>query len=429
MTTLIAFLFVTSVIVFIHELGHFVMARRCGVRVDVFSLGFGPRLLTLRRQGTDYCVSAIPLGGYVKMAGERSGASAAADAFSSKTKWQRCQILAAGPAANLILAAVIVAVVAFFDAASFERTSAIVGSVVPGSPAEHAGILPGDLIVSVAGQPTATWNEVEASIGMRPHRQVRLAVRRADQTHAVTVVPQADPALGVATIGILPRVEPVVASIAAGGAADRAGLRKGDVITAIDGAPAGPSLPPTPRVTGAQAVQVRVRRDTGQQTVTIIPGDTDSDLGYSAVTSAAVRPVGPLQALRVGIEWTASTGALVLRTLQGLVRGDISLAQLTGPVGIAQLAGEAASISWTALFCILALLSVNIGMFNLLPIPVLDGGRMMVLGLEAVMRRDVTPRARRVIAHTGLAMLLLLTVVVFYNDLARLAWLQWLMGA
>ena len=432
MTTLVAFLFVIGVIVFVHELGHFLMARRWGVRVEVFSLGFGPRLLTVRRHGTDYCISAIPLGGYVKMAGERSGASTAADEFLSKTKWQRCQILAAGPFMNLVLAAVIIAGVAFFgiDAAFLQRAPAVVDSVVPGSPAERAGIRTGDQIVSVAGQATATWDAVDAAIGMRPQRDVLLAVRRGGQALAVTVTPESNSALGVGTIGVLRHIDTVVASIVPGGAADRAGLRTGDVITAIDGAPASSqSLSHQSRGTVPQNLEVTVRRDAREQKVTIVPAVGDVGIGYSAVTPATVRCAGALQAARLGVDWTAHTGALVLQTIQGLIAGSISPSQLTGPVGIAQIAGEAAQISWSALFCIMALLSVNIGIFNVLPIPVLDGGHIMMLGIEAVMRRDFTARACRVVAQTGLAMLLILTVVVFYSDLSHLAWVQRLIGS
>src|SRR5262245_4612240 len=171
MTTLVAFLFVIGVIVLVHELGHFVVARRCGVRVEVFSIGFGPKLLTFRRHETDYCVSAIPLGGYIKMAGERPGAPLGDDGFLSKSKWQRCQILAAGPAMNLLLAATVVAAIAIsgIENPMSDGGPAVVGQVIPGSPAARAGIRDGDEIVSVSGQATATWSAVDTAVAMRPN--------------------------------------------------------------------------------------------------------------------------------------------------------------------------------------------------------------------------------------------------------------------
>lgn len=427
MTTLAAFLFVIGMIVFVHELGHFLMARRFGVRVEVFSLGFGPSLVAIRRGDTDYRISAIPVGGYVKMAGEHPGGITAPDGYLSKPRWQRCLILGAGPAMNLLLAAVIIGGVAFVgvDAPLYERAPAIVGAVRPGSPAARAGILPGDEILSVSGQSTPTWESVEAAIGMRPHRNIRLVVQRAARRVDTTVRPTSDSVSGAGTIGVVRHIAPVVAFVTPGGAADRAGLREGDVITAIDGAPAMSSQDGerTPDSTAPRRVEVTSRRHgRDDQQITIVSDASDGNAGYSLVTPSTVRRAGVLQAARFGIAWTADTGAFVLQVVQGLLASDISVNQLMGPVGIAQLAGEAADISWSALFSILALLSVNVGIFNLLPIPVLDGGRILTLGIETVMRRDLTTAARRLVAQTGVGMLLILTVVVIYNDLGRLAW-------
>jgi regulator of sigma E protease len=427
MTTIVAFLFVIGVIVFVHELGHFLMARYHGVRVEVFSLGFGPKLVTLHHRGTDYCVSAIPLGGYVKMAGERVGTVGAADEFLSKTKWQRCQILAAGPAMNLILAAVIVAAAAVIgmDAPLYDRAPAVVGAVVHDSPAAQAGLSRGDEILRVSGQSTPTWDSVEGAIGMRPHRRVPLVVRRRDRTLELTVVPTSDTASGVGTIGVVRHIAPVVASITPGSPADRAGLREGDIITAIDGAPALPSQdgPEARRGSKSAPLEITVwRQSADDHLVTIVPSNTSGEMGYSTIVPTTVRRAGVFQAIRLGVEWTARTGSGVMQVLQRLVTRDVSVTQLMGPLGIAQLAGHAADISWSALFSIVALVSVNVGIFNLLPVPVLDGGHMLMLGLEAIMRRDFTAPARRLATRTGLTMLLLLMAVAFYNDLGRLAW-------
>jgi regulator of sigma E protease len=428
MTTIAAFLLVISLIVLVHELGHYAMARYFGVRIEVFSIGLGPKLLTMRRRGTDYCLGAIPLGGYVKMAGERFSLEKTGDEFLSKNKWQRGLILVAGPAMNLILAAVIIAGVAItgFDTLSLYGAPATVGSVIPGSPAERAGIAAGDQIVSVAGQSTTTWESVEAAIGMRPDRDVLLTLRRHGQTLVVNVTPISDSRLGVGTIGVAPSLDPVVTSVVPGGAADRAGIRAGDIITAVNGSPAASSgtSPRQPLATGSHDIQVIVRRDAREHTVTIVPAGADGDVGYSAVTPIQLHPVGAFAGVRLGIAWTVDTAAVVLQTIQGLAMGRISPRQLMGPVGIGQLAGEAADISLTALFCIVALLSVNVGVMNLLPIPVLDGGHLFMLGVEGVTRRDLSAPARRIVTKVGLVMLLILTIVVVCNDLSRLAWLQ-----
>src|SRR5262245_23801397 len=195
MTTLAAFLFVIGVIVLVHELGHFVAARRCGVRVEVFSIGFGRKLLTFRRGETVYCISAIPLGGYIKMAGEHPETAPSDDGFLSKTKWQQCQILAAGPAMNLLLAAVVVAGIAIsgVDHPMTDGGPAVVGAVAPGSPAARAGIREGDEIVSVSGQSTDTWSAVDSAVAMRPNHEVPVVVRRNGKTLPATITPDARP--------------------------------------------------------------------------------------------------------------------------------------------------------------------------------------------------------------------------------------------
>src|SRR3954470_1915139 len=227
MTTLAAFLFVLGVLVFIHELGHFLLARWNGVRVLTFSLGFGPKLLKVRRGDTEYCLSIIPLGGYVKMAGENpeDHPTGAEDEFLAKTKWQRFQILIAGPVMNLLLAVVLLALVLMqgADVLAYLDRPAVVGAVQAGSPAEKAGIMPGDTITHFGTADVRTWEHLDMAVAARPQRDVEGTVMRTGQEQRLKIRPdltqlrtRSDARFEVGTIGVLPDVYPSVASFVAG---------------------------------------------------------------------------------------------------------------------------------------------------------------------------------------------------------------------
>ena len=246
MTTLLAFLFVLGVLVFIHELGHFLLARYNGVKVLTFSLGFGPKILKFQRGDTEYCISIIPLGGYVKMAGENPDdpKTGADDEFMSKSKWQRFQILIAGPAMNLILAVVLLAVVLMqgADVLAYLDRPATVGAVQPGSPAEKAGIRPGDVIVKLGTADIRTWEHLDMAVAARPEREVDVVVMRDGREERLKIRPdltelrtRGNARFEVGTIGVLPDVHPSVQSLQAGSPSEAAGFKAGDLILAVDG--------------------------------------------------------------------------------------------------------------------------------------------------------------------------------------------------
>jgi regulator of sigma E protease len=238
-TTILAFVFVIGVLVFVHELGHFLAARRIGVRVLKFSLGFGPRIVGFTRGDTEYCVSAIPLGGYVKMAGENADdpRSGRPDEFLSKTKWQRFQVLIAGPAMNILLAVVVLAVVLMqgADVPAYLDEPPVIGNVEKGSPAEQAGFAIGDRILTVEGDAVETWEAFDIAIGTRPNREVVVSVQRPSGISSLAVTPGSQGKFEVGHIGVYPNVHPRVRSVAPGDPADRAGLKTGDVVIAVNG--------------------------------------------------------------------------------------------------------------------------------------------------------------------------------------------------
>ena len=436
MTTLLAFLFVLGVLIFVHELGHFLVARHHGVRVLTFSLGFGPKILQTKRGDTVYCVSAIPLGGYVKMAGEnvddkREGRE---DEFLSKTKWQRFQILIAGPAMNVVLAVVVMAVVLTQGALVplYQEGPPVIGSVAEDSPAAAAGILPGDLVLSVAGRPVDTWEELMFAVGSRTDREVEVALRRDGGALAVTVTPVGQTDYNVGDIGVGPAIAPQVMGWSSQTSAAReAGIEIGDAIEAVDGRRVTQqSLIDAINASAGAPLTLQVRREGVSREITLAAEPVgDAWMIGISLSPYEVRVVEPglFGALALSVEQNIEWSQLIFRTLWGLITRETPASQLVGPVGIAQLSGDAAQSGWVTLFRLMAMISLNLGILNLLPIPILDGGHITVLAMEGVARRDFSVRLKERMLLAGFVVLMTLMVTVIYNDLTRVAWIERLM--
>lgn len=433
LTNVLAFVFVLGVLIFVHELGHFVMARRIGVRVLTFSLGFGPKLLKVRRGDTEYCISAIPLGGYVKMAGEHAedARSGQPDEFLSKTKWERFQVLIAGPAMNILLAIVVMAAVLYQGAEvpAYESQPPVVGTVLAGSPAERAGIEPGDRIVSVAGRVVETWEQLYLEVMPKANREVDVVVLRDGHERRLAIVPDAQTQFEMGDIGVLPEMHPQIRVVTPGSAAEQAGMLAGDVILAVNGEPVTRDQPLVKTINDSPGVPLtmRVRRDGAERDVVVTPVQ-QGEVGLIGVqlSQFEVRVIepGPLQALQMSLQRNLEWSTLIFRTLVGLFTTETSPKQLMGPVAIAQLSGGAAQIGWVALFSLMAMISLNLGILNLMPIPVLDGGHIMILALEGVARRDLSIKVKEKMLFAGFLVLMLLMVTVIYNDLTRIEWVE-----
>ena len=436
MTTLLSFLFVLGVLIFVHELGHFLVARRHGVRVITFSLGFGPKILKVTRGNTEYCVSAIPLGGYVKMAGEtpedpRSGQP---DEFLSKTKWQRFQILFAGPAMNILLAVVVLAFVLAQGAQvkAFLDEPPVIGAVLPGSPAEKAGLKAGDRVLTVAGREIATWEALDMAIGTRPDRDVALTVLRDGRTVATMVRPVPQGRFEIGNIGAQPHVHPVVASVVSGKRADQAGIKTGDVILAVNGEEMNTQKHLVDVISGnaGKPIQLTIKRNGQELALTVTP-ELEGSRGMLGVQldigeTKWFKP-GPLEAIRLSVQRNIENSGLIFRTLGGLFTGETSVRALQGPVSIAQLSGESAQEGFLALLGLMAILSINLGIINLMPVPVLDGGHILIMALEGLARRDFSMQVKEKMLLAGFVVLMMLMVTVIYNDLTRISWIERLM--
>lgn len=442
MTTLFAFLFVLGVLVFIHELGHFLLARWHGVRVITFSLGFGPKLLKMRRGDTEYCVSIIPLGGYVKMAGENPDDPQTGnnDEFLAKSKWQRFQILIAGPVMNLVLAVVLLAAVLMQGATvlAYLDRPATVGLVLPGSPAETAGIQAGDVITRIGNADIRTWEHLDMAVAGRPERDVEVVVTRQGREEHLTVRPdltelrtRGNARFEVGTIGVLPDVNPNIPNVLSGGPADQAGLKAGDVIVSINGQRMVFSSQVSEEISKhpEEPITLTFRRDGVEQTLTLTPERQGSvgRIGINISDQTRAFSPTPIEAIWMSVERNIEMSGMILATLRDLVTGEASPKQLMGPVGIAQLSGESAQAGWIALLGLMAGISLNLGLLNLLPIPVLDGGHIFIMGLETISRRDFSLQVKEKMLFVGFLLLMTLMVTVIYNDLTRIAWIEDLM--
>ena len=433
MTSFVAFIFVLGVLIFVHELGHFIMARRIGVRVLTFSLGFGPKLLSMRRGDTEYCISAIPLGGYVKMAGEnpddaRTGAS---DEFLSKSKWQRFQVLVMGPVMNLALALVVMAMVLYQGAQvpAFEKQPVVIGSVAEDSVAQKAGIRPGDRVVSIDGKPVGTWEQFSLAIVPRAHRQLTIVVERDGRPVDMQVTPAAVGKFEMGEIGVLPVMHPHITAVNHGSPAEAAGLKGGDIVMAAGGERglSRDRLIEKIKASENTPLAVEVMRNGQPMSFSVTPRMTGDTVMIGATISPfEVRTIEPglAEAFKLSAQRNWDWTKLIVETLGGLFTRDTSVKQLMGPVAIADLSGTAAEAGWIPLFSLMAMISLNLGLLNLMPIPVLDGGHIAILALEGLSRRDFSMKVKEKMLLAGFVLLLMLMVTVIYNDLMRIQWIE-----
>ncbi|MGE3176617.1 MAG: RIP metalloprotease RseP [Vicinamibacterales bacterium] len=436
MTTLLAFIFVLGVLVFVHELGHFLAAKRIGIKVLKFQLGFNPTILSVKRGDTEYSIGALPLGGYVKMAGENPDeAHAAPDEFLSRTKWERFQVLFMGPAMNLALAFILMTVVLYQGAQVpvFLDQPVVVGAIAPGSPAAGADIRPGDRIVSAADKTIDTWEQFDIAIATRPNRPVPLGIVRDGATLTVTVtpVPAKDSRFEVGEVGILPDVHPIVPAVNPGEPGDRGGIKGGDVIVAVDGQRIAFRTQLREAIAShpGQELTLSILRDGQPMELTVTP-EKRGETGWLGIqladASKSVKP-GLVEAMRMSAERNVQYAGLIFETVWGLITRETSPKQLMGPVAIAQLSGESAQIGWIALFSLMASISLNLGLLNLLPIPVLDGGHILIMALEGVARRDFSMKVKEKMLLAGFVVLMMLMATVIYNDLTRIPLIERLM--
>ena len=445
MTTVVSFIVVIGVLILIHELGHFIMARLTGVGVERFSIGFGPVLLRWRGKETEYCLSAIPMGGYVKMVGEENplegGGSAASDpakAFATKPLWARFLIVFAGPAMNFVLAAVIFAIV--LGTVGRPVWPAVVGKVAPGGPA--AALQSGDLVVRANGEAVRSWEDLDRVIAASHGRPLQLVVKRAgvEQTlmltprHSVTRDPIFKEPRDTWDIGAGPQLTPQIGIVNGGSPAERAGLKPGDVILAVSGEPVftPEDLMLAIQKRPGQTFDLTVERGGQRQTLPVSaerkidksPSGEEVEvgrIGVSIVTrTVRYEPYSPLAAVWYGGVRTWDMTLVTVKGLWKIVSRQIDSSNIGGPIQIASEAGRQAQEGLGSLALFTAIISVNLAVLNLLPVPMLDGGHLLFFVIEAVLGRPMSLRKREAAQQLGFVLLVLLMVFALYNDLVRI---------
>jgi regulator of sigma E protease len=429
LTTTLAFVFVLGIIIFVHEFGHLITAKAFGMRVFVFSFGFGKRLFGFQWGDTDCRVSAIPLGGYVKLEGEgddliSEDTSQLGDGrdFLSRPRWQRFLVYLAGPAMN---AALTIGVLTVFymigfavDASRYDRP--IIGAVEAGSPAEKAGLQPGDEILSIDGEALPSWEEAQYQILLSPEKALELRIRRDGEERGVVVRSEATSKERVGRIGVHPLVR--VGRVVEGAPAEEAGLRPDDAILRMDGTAieSFADIPPIVQGADGRPLSLEIWRDGRRLDLAVSPRDEGSGLRIGITPKTVLKKFAPGQAVVEAVRWTWGMTRQTFDVLGRLVTAQISPKTMMGPLGIAQASGDAARGGAGSLFFLVAVISLQVGILNLLPLAPLDGGHLAILALESSVRRDLSPTLKMWVMNAGAAVIFLLIGLVIYSDISKL---------
>lgn len=457
--TTIVFVLVLGGMIVIHEFGHFIVAKLFGIRVDVFSVGFGKRLFGIKKGDTDYRLSLIPLGGYVKMAGENldEQVTGAPYEFQSKPKWQRLCVAVAGPVMNILTAIAVPAILAMihFESYTYINNQPVVNSVAVGSAAEQAGIQRGDLITGIDGIQNPNWSQVEDAIMVNPGHDIPITIRRGSDNLQLKL-PVASIAIQNEKIGegglepfLGSNTKLVVAVLSSGMPGEQAGLKVGDQIVAVNGKPVDAGVDPSAnaspdpnakvlhgqfdvireiRAGNGQPITMTVKRGDETQTITATPKLEDGvpKIGFLPAPKDADRKEEPLSlfaALKHGVDENIRIIQLTKSALAQVFTGQRSAGDtVAGPVGIAAIVGQAAEQGATPVLRLMGMLSLNLGVFNLLPIPVLDGGLIFMIILEGflgVFGLPLTTRIKERMMQVGMVMLMLLMGFVIFNDISK----------
>lgn len=432
-TTFFAFIFVLGVLIFVHELGHFLVAKKIGIRIDRFSLGFPPKLIGKKIGDTEYCLSWIPLGGYVKMAGEHPNEKELTGApweFQSRKVWERMVVVFAGPAMNFVTAVLIFwGMIGFGGLITFQTTQ--IGEIEVNSLAAQAGFQVGDRVLSVAGLLVEEWSDIYNTIEEYEGSTLIIEVDRKGEVQRLTLSREEIEETQDFTLGLSPLIGTEVGSVRKNKPAHKIGLRPGDTIVAIDGQPvlrwdemaelihAKPGVPILVKwVREDRTFEVEI---TPEKQETMSAEGKPEEIGLIGIGPKVGRKrVGVLLSLRLSFRQTLFVTETTVILVKKLILRQISAKLIGGPISIARMAGETARSGLIYLFGLMAVLSVNLAILNILPIPILDGGHILFLIFEGVTRRPLSLKKRGILQQIGLAFLVLFMIYVTYNDILKL---------
>lgn len=438
MNTLLSFLVVLGIIIFVHEFGHFITAKAFGMRVFIFSFGFGKRLIGFKRGDTDYRISLIPLGGYVKLEGEpedhlSENTENLGDGkdFTARPRWQKFLVYLAGPFMNAVLTIGVLTGLFMSGSGEVDATyfsPAVVGAVEPGSPAEAAGLAPGDEIVSVDGRPIAAWDDALLAIVIRPDAAIDVGIERNGVAQQVTVrsVSKANDAAGkekVGHIGVSPvlLVKPTPDSVAA-----KAGIRPGDGLLRIDGRPVRQYDDLVNAVYGSEGRALSFELKRGAETVplTVTPLKTAEGFRIGLGPHTIHKSFGLGGAFVEACRETWKQTKLTFEVVKRMLTGRLSAKNMMGPLRIATEAGKAAESGFAQYFGLIAMISLQVGILNLFPLAPLDGGHLAMIAAEGIARRDFSMDVKIWVMNAGAILLLCLIAFVLYSDLSKTAFLS-----
>jgi regulator of sigma E protease len=436
-TNILALIFVLSFLIVFHEGGHYTVAKLFKFPVEVFSLGFGKRLFGFRRKETDYRVSLIPLGGYVKVVGlgpDESDIVAGGTAAPAQpgTRLERLLILLAGPGVNLVLA-VLLSAAAFMigiDVPKYQDELPVVKHIDAGSPAEKSGVQVDDLIVKLSEKPVSTWKEVELDLGLAPRESIPVELLRAGQTIQLTLRPEPKTKYDIGYTGLNAYLPPLIGQLVPGYPGEKAGLKAGDRILSVGGREVSGYYEVVRRVReaasdfeakGPQPITFVVGRGGETKTLAITPREEGGSwrIGFSPKYEMVHRKLPLGEAVVSSWHECGRQVKTTFATVGRLLRGAGSMRQLSGPIDIAKFSGEAARTGPAALLGLMGMLSLQLGILNLLPIPLLDGGQIFITLLEGIARRDFSVRVKERLLQAGFVFLVLLMVTTLYFDVLK----------
>ena len=422
---------VLGLMILVHELGHFIAAKLFGVRVLTFSLGFGKRLFGFKRGDTDYRVSALPFGGYVKMAGDDPSEVRPGDPgeFLARPRWQRFVIVVMGPAMNALLAVGLLAGLYryHFQKPAYQDQPARIGDVEQDSPAARIGVVPGDLIVRLGGLVNPKWEDVEVKILTTVGEALPVEIERGGQTLSLSVTPQAKGPNRIGDAGWYPYVLGTIDTVEPELPASQAGLQPGDQILGVDGRKVffWPRIAHLLRTGNGKEAELTIQREGKQFPVRVKPvlsevhGEKIWRIGVAFRSNVVIRQLPWGEAIASSLRDNLRNSVATFEVLGKIITRRMSTRSLAGPIGIVQLSAEAYRAGVPELLMFVSFISLQLGIFNLLPIPILDGGVIFVLLIEGAMRRDLSLEIKERFAQAGIVFLLLLAAFVMYNDIVK----------
>jgi regulator of sigma E protease len=419
------FLVVLGIIVLVHELGHYIAARLMKIRVEVFSFGLGKRLFGKKIGDTDFRVSLVPVGGYVRMAGEEDfdPEHAAPDQFMAKNRAQKIFTLLMGPLMNLVLALLLIVAVNMggVDIDSYKLEKPVIGYIEKDSPAAKAGLLPGDLLLAINGKMTPDWKEVEITIGTNPKENLKIDFRRDGtlRTTELKVATRSRYEIGYA--GFYWQLPAVIGDIVRDYPAWKAGLKPGDQITAVNGHAVANyfELADLIHASPGKPMDLAYQRDGLALSTRLTPVAESGIIGFTVKIATTKIRYGLAAAVTNSFQEAGRLMFLTFNAFKKIIQRKLSVKSFSGPIEIARVSQQALESGFPNFFMLIAFISLQLGIVNLFPIPGLDGGHMLIFTIEAAIRRDLNQKLKNILLYAGFAFLLSLMVFIVLNDIAK----------